>query len=37
MPGGYAREAVEGVSDALSELGEARVWALAPYEISDGW
>ncbi len=31
------REAVEAVRDAFSELGAARVWALAPYDISDDW
>jgi protease-4 len=35
-PGEPIREAVDAVRDALSELGVARVWALAPYEISDG-
>jgi protease-4 len=29
------QEAVEAVRDALSELGAGRVWALAPYEISE--
>jgi protease-4 len=36
-PGEPVREAAEAVRLALSELGTARVWALAPYEISDGW
>jgi hypothetical protein len=35
-PGEPVREAAEAVRLALSELGTARVWALAPYEISDG-
>ena len=34
-PGEPVREALEAVRDALSELGTTRVWALAPYEISD--
>jgi protease-4 len=36
-PGEPVRETVDAVRDALSELGAARVWALAPYEISDDW
>jgi protease-4 len=36
-PGEPVREAVEAMSGALSELVAARVWALAPYEISDDW
>ena len=37
-PGEPVREAidiVEAMRDAFSKLGTARVWALAPYEISD--
>ena len=34
-PGEPVREALEAVRDALSELSTTRVWALAPYEISD--
>ena len=33
-PGEHAREAVEDLSDALSELRVARVWMLSPYEVS---
>ena len=36
-PGEPVQEAVEAAFDALRELGTARVWALAPYEISDDW
>jgi protease-4 len=36
-PGEPVREAVEALRDALSELGAARLWALAPYEISHDW
>jgi protease-4 len=36
-PGGPVQDAVDGARDALRELGTARVWALAPYEISDDW
>ena len=36
-PGEPVREAVEVMSGALSELAAARVWALAPYEISNDW
>jgi len=37
-PGEPVREAVDAVRDALSELlGASRVWALAPYDISDDW
>jgi protease IV len=37
MPGEPVREAVDAVRDALSELDAARIWALAPYDISDDW
>jgi protease-4 len=36
-PGESVREAVEDVRGAVSELLAARVWAVAPYEISDDW
>jgi protease-4 len=36
-PGEPVREAVDAVRDALSELDVARIWALAPYDISDDW
>jgi protease-4 len=36
-PGEPVREAVDAVRDALSELDAARIWALAPYDISDDW
>ena len=36
-PGEPVQDAVDGARDALRELGTARVWALAPYEISDDW
>jgi protease-4 len=36
-PGEPVREAVDVVSGAISELLVNRVWALAPYEISDDW
>ena len=36
-PGEPVRETIDAARDALSGLGEARVWALAPYEISDDW
>jgi protease-4 len=36
-PGEPVREAADAVRGVLSELGAARVWALAPYEISDDW
>ena len=36
-PGEPVREAVDAMSGAISELAAARVWALAPYEISDDW
>ncbi len=36
-PGEPVQEAVDALRDGLAELGKARVWALAPYEISDDW
>jgi hypothetical protein len=36
-PGEPVQEAVDGTRDALRELVTARVWALAPFEISDDW
>jgi len=36
-PGEPVQEAVDAVRDVLSELGSVRVWALAPYEVSDDW
>ena len=36
-PGEPIQSAVDGARDALRELGTARVWALAPYEVSDDW
>jgi hypothetical protein len=36
-PGEPVRDAVDTAREALRELGTARVWALAPYEISDDW
>jgi protease IV len=36
-PGEPVREAVDAVHGAVSELVAARVWAVAPYEISDDW
>lgn len=36
-PGEPVQETVDAVLGALSELGSGRVWALAPYEISDDW
>ncbi len=36
-PGEPVQDAVDTARDALRELGTARVWALAPYEISDDW
>src|ERR671917_1072093 len=36
-PGEPVREAVDAVHGAVSELLAARVWAVAPYEISDDW
>src|SRR5215218_6903581 len=35
-PAEAAREMVDEVKQALSELGASRVWAVAPYEISEG-
>jgi protease-4 len=35
-PAEAARELVDGMKRALSELGASRVWAVAPYEISEG-
>ena len=35
-PGEPVQEAVDAMRTALSDLETARVWALAPYEISDG-
>src|SRR5215216_4151832 len=35
-PAEAAREMVGEVKQALSELGASRVWAVAPYEISEG-
>ena len=36
-PGVPVHEAVDAVRSVLSELGTTRIWALAPYEISDDW
>ncbi|MCA1730334.1 MAG: S49 family peptidase [Actinobacteria bacterium] len=36
-PGEPVQEAVDAVRDILSELRSARIWALAPYEVSDDW
>jgi protease-4 len=36
-PGEPVQEAVEVTRDAFRELVTARIWALAPYEISDDW
>ncbi|MCA1715676.1 MAG: signal peptide peptidase SppA [Actinobacteria bacterium] len=36
-PGEPVRDALDAARDALRELSTARVWALAPYEISDDW
>ena len=36
-PGEPVREALETARDALSEFRASRVWALAPYEISEDW
>jgi protease IV len=36
-PAGAAREMVDGMKQAISELLAARVWAVAPYEISEDW
>ena len=35
-PGEPVQEAVDAMRTALSDLETTRVWALAPYEISDG-
>src|SRR5215211_5958302 len=34
-PGDAAREMIDEVKQALSELGASRVWAVAPYQISE--
>jgi hypothetical protein len=31
------RDAVDAARAALSDLKAARAWALAPYDVSDGW
>jgi protease-4 len=36
-PGEPVQEAVDVTRDAFRELVTARIWALAPYEISDDW
>jgi len=36
-PGEPVRETIDAAREALSELKAARVWALAPYDISDDW
>jgi protease-4 len=36
-PGEPVREAVDAMLGALSDLDAGRVWALAPYEVSDDW
>lgn len=36
-PAEAAEGMVAGIGEAVSELGAGGVWALAPYEISDGW
>jgi protease IV len=36
-PGEPVQDAVDAARAALRELSTARVWALAPYEISDDW
>ncbi len=36
-PGEPVQDAVDAAHAALRELSTARVWALAPYEISDDW
>ena len=36
-PGEPLQEAVDGAREALLEIGTARVWALSPYDVSDGW
>ena len=36
-PGEPVREAVDAARAALADLKAARVWALSPYDVSDGW
>ncbi len=36
-PGDPVGEAVDAMSGAFSDLKAPGVWALAPYEVSDGW
>ena len=36
-PAEAAREIVAGMKQAISELLASRVWAVAPYEISEDW
>ena len=36
-PGEPVQEAIDDTRDALGELVRVRVWAIAPYEISDDW
>jgi ClpP class serine protease len=36
-PGEPVQGAVDAMLIAFSDLETPRVWALAPYEISDGW
>jgi protease IV len=36
-PGEPVQEAIDDTRDALGELVRVRVWAMAPYEISDDW
>ena len=36
-PGEPVWEAVDAVRGAFSELSATRIWALAPYELSDDW
>jgi protease IV len=36
-PGEPVREAVDAAHAALADLMAARVWALSPYDVSDGW
>lgn len=36
-PGNPVGEAVDAMSGAFSDLKAPRVWALAPYGVSDGW
>jgi hypothetical protein len=31
------QEAVDAARAALADLKAARVWALSPYDVSDGW